>query len=450
MNDYIDRESLFLLIKKLQEKDFDGIKLYLREDRKRELEVRQGKPEFSAVSCDQSYFVEAGKKGKRCCCFFDSPKEWETIIDFMEESAFVSQQSYEYVPLSGDNCGQAEAEIASDMQEEDLLEGLLEGERAAFDYPQIDFLENCRFVENRSQIILMDENGRYRTDRDGYRYVLIEAVAREEGSTAKGSVGSYGSQAEDFSFSKLGRLAAEEAIQGLHAGSIASGEYPVILKNHVIAEILEAFLPAFYGDRIQDGLSSLLGKEGVKIGISGLNLTEEPGHQLGRCRRRIDDEGVPVSRKYLIHHGVLKQAIYNQASAQKAGRKSTGNGFKTESGQNIAIGITNIVLTTDAGQEKELDDMIGSLKNGLLVREVFGVFAGADADSGNFSLLASGNVIQDGKIGRAFCQAVISGNLFDMFQRIEAIGNDPEALRPDLSCVISPSIQIASLIVSGY
>ena len=472
MKDFADREALFLLIRKLQERDFCGIKFYIREDRRKELEVRQGKPEFSVEACEQSCFVEAGKNGKRCCCFFDSPKEWESIVDFMEEAAFVSQQSYEYVPLSGDDCCRLEAEIEADMQKdeaeieadiqkdeteievdmqkEDCFAGLLEGEKAALGYRQIDFLENCRFAENRSQIILMDENGRCMIDRDGYRYVFMEAVAREEDSTSIGRAGSYGSQAEDFSFQKLGRLAAERAIHGLHAGSIVSGEYPVILKNHVAAEILEAFLPAFYGDRIHNGLSSLHGKEGVKIGISGLNLTEEPGHPLGRCRRRIDDEGVPVSRKYLIHQGVLKQAIYNRASAQKAGRKSTGNGFKTDSSQDISVGITNILLSTDAGQEKALEDMISCLKNGLLVSAVSGVFAGADADSGDFSLLASGNVIQEGKIGQAFCQAVISGNLFEVFQRIEAIGNDPAALGPDLSCVISPSIQIKSLIVSGY
>ena len=36
------------------------------------------------------------------------------------------------------------------------------------------------------------------------------------------------------------------------AEPIASGQYPVILKNSVMAELLEAYIPAFYADRIKN------------------------------------------------------------------------------------------------------------------------------------------------------------------------------------------------------
>lgn len=452
MREFSEQEALFLLIKKLQEKNFYGIKFYIREEERKELELCCGKPEFSVEARDRSCFIEAGKNGKRCSCFFDSPKEWETIMDLMEESAFVSGQPYKYIPLSVNTCDDLEEERdwSREKEEKTILAGLLEGEKEALGCDRIDFLRHCKYIWNRSRILLMDENGSSLTDKDHYGYVSIEAVAREKASTATGRAGSYGEQAKDVPFQKLGRMAAERGIQGLHAGSIVSGEYPVILKNHVAAEILEAFLPAFYGDRIQNGLSCLSGKEGEKIGENSLNLTEEPGHLLGRCKRRIDDEGVPVSRKYLIHQGVWEQSVYNQASALKAGKKSTGNGFKTDSGQDISVGVTNVLLSTESGKEKTLEEMMNSLEHGLLVGDVFGVFAGTDVVNGDFSLLVSGNVIRDGQLGQAFCQAVISGNFLDMLCRIEAIGNDPEALGPELSCVISPSIQIKNLVVSGY
>ena len=55
-----------------------------------------------------------------------------------------------------------------------------------------------------------------------------------------------------------------------------SGQYPVILKNSVMAELLEAYIPAFYADRIKNERSALAGREGDKIASANVSLKEVP------------------------------------------------------------------------------------------------------------------------------------------------------------------------------
>lgn len=79
------------------------------------------------------------------------------------------------------------------------------------------------------------------------------------------------SELADDSAKKLACETAKEARAGLDAEPIVSGQYPVILKNSVMAELLEAYIPAFYADRIKNERSALAGREGDKIASANVS-----------------------------------------------------------------------------------------------------------------------------------------------------------------------------------
>ena len=69
-----------------------------------------------------------------------------------------------------------------------------------------------------------------------------------------------------------------------------------------------------------------------------------------------------------------------------------------------------------------------------------------DALSGNFSLQASGYLIEDGKISKPVNLITIAGNLFKLFEDIIEVGNDSFVTYSGIDC---PSVIIKSLVVSG-
>ncbi len=88
-------------------------------------------------------------------------------------------------------------------------------------------------------------------------------------------------------------------------------------------------------------------------------------------------------------------------------------------------------------------------EGGIYITKIEGMFAGGSTRSGEFSLLASGNKIVDGQIGTAVSQFTISGNIFGLWKDIEMIGDDPDYKTEAGTCVVSPSVKVKELMVSG-
>jgi PmbA protein len=88
------------------------------------------------------------------------------------------------------------------------------------------------------------------------------------------------------------------------------------------------------------------------------------------------------------------------------------------------------------------------MDSGLLITELQGMHAGANAVSGDFSLSAKGFMVEAGKISKPVEQITVAGNFFALLKDVEAIGND---VFTDISSYVleMPSMLIGSLSVAG-
>ena len=86
------------------------------------------------------------------------------------------------------------------------------------------------------------------------------------------------------------------------------------------------------------------------------------------------------------------------------------------------------------------------MQNGVLIREVSGLHAGLNAVTGDFSLLAAGFLVENGKKTRAVEQVTVAGNFLTLLQNVRCVGND---LLLDENVVGSPSLLVRELTVSG-
>jgi PmbA protein len=99
--------------------------------------------------------------------------------------------------------------------------------------------------------------------------------------------------------------------------------------------------------------------------------------------------------------------------------------------------------------ERELNEMIADLNNGILITELQGLHSGLNSVSGDFSLAALGFLIEDGKISRPVEQITVAGNYFEMLKSIEETGSDLKFGLPGGSCIGSPSLKIKKLSIAG-
>jgi PmbA protein len=137
--------------------------------------------------------------------------------------------------------------------------------------------------------------------------------------------------------------------------------------------------------------------------------------------RPVDDEGVPVMRKYLIKDGALKGFMYNTYTAKKDNTSSTGNASRAGFSSTPGIGPTNIYIEARSVQK----DLVGALGEGLFIMEAMGMHM-ANPISGDFSIGVSGLWVEGGKAAFPVKEAVISGNILGLFGGISAAGDDLE------------------------
>ena len=242
---------------------------------------------------------------------------------------------------------------------------------------------------------------------------------------------------------KIAKMGVDEALSKIGATSIPAGNYKVIINNEAMVSLLSTFAGIFSGDAVQKGLSLLKGKEGEIIASDIVNLVDDPHLKDGLASVAFDDEGVATVKTYLIQDGKLNTLLHNLKTANKAGVKSTGNGFKASYASPISVSPTNFYIEPGVNS---LEEMTKKIDKGLIITDLAGLHSGANSITGDFSLAAKGFYIESGVKTHPVEQITVAGNFFTLLTDIQEVGND---LKFPMSSVGSPSIMIKELSIAG-
>ena len=242
---------------------------------------------------------------------------------------------------------------------------------------------------------------------------------------------------------KIAKMGVDEALSKIGATSIPAGNYKVIINNEAMVSLLSTFAGIFSGDVVQKGLSLLKGKEGEIIASDIVNLVDDPHLKDGLASVAFDDEGVATVKTYLIQDGKLNTLLHNLKTANKAGVKSTGNGFKASYASPISVSPTNFYIEPGVNS---LEEMTKKIDKGLIITDLAGLHSGANSITGDFSLAAKGFYIENGVKTHPVEQITVAGNFFTLLTDIEEVGDD---LKFPMSSVGSPSIMIKELSIAG-
>ena len=281
-------------------------------------------------------------------------------------------------------------------------------------------------------------------DSDGISLMAAARATDSDGSVKSGGHYWIGKDIDDFDMDKFLGKFSENLLGKMGAKSVKSGNYKTILKCEAFQQFFMVFFGNFLATTMQRGLSLLADKEGEKIASDALTVREEPMYDKALTKIPFDDEGVLTTSKAIIDKGVFATALYDLKSANKAGKKSTGNGFR--GGSAVSEMPTNLIVEPG---DKTFDELVKEVGEGIILTDLSGLHAGVNAISGDFSLLCEGYLIENGKKGRPVEQITVAGNFYDVIKSIKSVGNDIINVPSGEGEFFTPSVYIESLAISG-
>lgn len=249
----------------------------------------------------------------------------------------------------------------------------------------------------------------------------IEISAAEGNDHQSGSYFKAWVKYADFNPNEIGRRAAENAVKMLGARPIRSSEIPMVIAPDVGTQILSYIASMLSADQVQKGRSLFAAKLETHVAADALSLIDDGKLKGGLSTSPVDGEGIPKQTTPLIVKGVLKNYLYDSYTAKKGKVKSTGNRSRGSFQGPGGIGPTNLFMAAGPTKPQEI---FSSIPKGFYMTVAFGLHAGIDSASGDFSIPVAGFMIERGRVTFPVRGISIGGNLFEFLKAVDKIGDD--------------------------
>ena len=233
--------------------------------------------------------------------------------------------------------------------------------------------------------------------------------------------------------------AVSGALSKLGADSVDSGKYSMILDKGTVRSLLSTFAAVFSARSAYLKTTLLAGKEGQMVASPCVTVVDDPFYPTKFSHCPYDGEGVAVYTKNLIEKGELKTLLYNRMFAKLLNKETTGNAASAKS-----IEPKGLYIAPGDVSEEALLEKLGS---GLYITGLNGLHAGANTQSGDFSLQAEGFWVEGGRKVRPVKNFTIADNFFTLLKKVEAIADTVEFGTG--SSYGAPEVLVKDISVSG-
>jgi len=323
-----------------------------------------------------------------------------------------------------------------DLYDETILENkqkidyINEAEEEAFSKKDIINTNGSGFSQNKSNFVLANSNG----FSDGYKTsqftAYCEVVSKNNGSMERDYEYSSKRFFQDILKPKdLGAKAAELALKKLNPKKIKSEKLNIVFDKRIAKSFLSAFSSAISSSAIAKGTTFLKDKLNEKIFNDKINIQDKGDIKKANGSRYFDSEGVKIKPLDLVKNGDLKDFLIDTYNGKKIKMQSNGR----------SSGSTNLYFLNGSISFNEL---INSSKRILYINETIG--RGSNLITGDYSVGASGLMIENGEFSYPVSEITIAGNLNDIFKNI-TLANDLEFNY----ATNSPTMLVEGMIVGG-
>ncbi len=443
----MDQDLLVTALRRATERGATAADGYLVDDRSFSAVVRLGQVDTVTHAHDHRFSLRVfvGRASASASTSDLSRASVERVVDEATSLARITTED----PFAGlpapdeliDRVPDLDLEDAGpDLPPEAKIEIARRGEAAALaSDARMTNSEGAEYYDRRSRYVYATAAGFVRGYTTTSFGVTVSPVASQNGDMQRDSWYSAArKRARLDDPESIGRTAATRTLRRLGARKVKTTEVPVIFDPETAASLLRSIAGAASGPSLYRRASFLLDKRGTRIAAPSVTIVDDalvPG-ALGS--RPFDGEGLPTSRLVLVHEGMLESYLLDSYSARKLGLASTHHAARDGAG--VTVSTTNLMLLAGTASP---NDLIRSVANGFYVTELIGF--GVNGVTGDYSRGASGLWIENGELGYPVEEVTVAGNLLQMFQNVEGVGDDL-VLRDRTA---SPTLMIGRMVVAG-
>ena len=286
------------------------------------------------------------------------------------------------------------------------------------------------FTEDKSNFILANSDGFCKGFKTSSFVASSVAVAKDDQSMERDYEYTLKCHLDDIkSPEELGNSASENTLRKLSPKKIGSEKIAIIFDKRIAKGILSTFASAISSSAISRGTSFLKDKVDQKIFSDSISIFDKPDIIKGLGSKSFDSEGVKIETLKLVEQGILKHYLIDTYNGKKLNLKSNGR----------CGGTSNLFF--DNGKIS-YNDLLNLNSKCLYITETIG--HGSNIITGDYSVGATGFLVEKGEIKHPINEITIAGNFKDMFQNI-TLANDLEF---EYSAN-SPTMMIEGMVVAG-
>jgi PmbA protein len=241
----------------------------------------------------------------------------------------------------------------------------------------------------------------------------------------------------------VGKEAARLTLSSLKTKRVETKNYKLIFTQFALQELLYyTLINAVKADSVERGQSSFKDKLDSKVGSETVTIQDDGLLPGGLRTGMFDAEGVPHQKTAIIEKGILKNFLYDNYTAKKQGKESTGNASRAGYLSTPTIEASNFHILPGT---KSPEQLLNEVDDGLMVSYLQGAHS-SNPVSGEFSVVATPAwKIHKGKIEHATRGVMLAGNIFELLKNVTTVASNERKMGQ----LIAPWLLVESIKVIG-
>ena len=251
----------------------------------------------------------------------------------------------------------------------------------------------------------------------------------------------YGISLAEIDFDKIGKTAAEKALEQFGSRRVESGTLPIILTPDSTNSLIFGLMRSISGESVVKGRTFASGCLGKQVAPEIVGIDDDGTIPGAIASSAYDGEGVPRRSTRVVRGGTVLTFLHNSYSAGISGVETTGHAFRR--GYRGYVGASPTNMRVKRG-DSSLDEMISETKRGILATTA-GFFP--NMVSGEFSTtIDEGFLIEDGEKKHPVKNLMAGGHILELYKNIELISKEGRTLGKGH---FFPAIKISQVKLAG-
>jgi len=445
-------ERLQTAVKYLQDKlvgaGVDDFEVYARSEDSLEIESKNQEVEFFSRSRDEGVALRVigdGRMGmsSSSSLLVDSlDRLVKEALSAMRESQNIDKASFPKPRAEISTLAERPGRPLKDISDTEKIEFAKRLEKAALSAdPRVVRVRQPRYRESCMRVLLVNSQGISEEAQRSLVFCDVQAVAERNNQSESAAEMAHHIRFDDLDGEGVGLRAGKRAASMLGAQPMSTGRHRICFEPRAAAALLRLLVPSFFAENVQRCKSRLSGRLGDKLFGTNLSIIDHGVLPQGVGSFLFDGEGVLRQRTTMVQSGKVKEWLYDLASAERDGVRSTGNASRRSIHEAPHIAITNTYIEEGS---KSVDSLIEWCEGGLCVSDLMGLHT-ANTITGDFSLGALGFRVEGGEKTEPVRGIMLAGNVIELFRNVVGVGNDLEFFGQ----LGAPSITVDNVQIDG-